>query len=206
MRTPGSGSSHYLGIDDGYFPKKFKGMKGRTVLAAVMTRHPSASVLCIEFTYITVDGLDATTAAAYLVDRCRTRAEPQLVFLDGVTYAGFNIIDPERLHLITGLPIAVIFWRPLNMEKVRKALANHFPDWRYRYGIIEGVYRRSTPLEHGQGSALRIASYGVSTAVARQAVASSRIYHPYPYPLKLADTVASSLSRYLIGDDENHRL
>lgn len=189
--TRGSGGSlSTVGIDDGFFPIDCKELRCRTLLVAVLCKGLQAEDVKIE--PITVDGLDGTQVALKLIRRLSKA--PEVIFIDGVTVAGFNIVDPEELHSKTGIPVVTVFKHELNLKKIREALEKHFPDWGIRYGIIEKVYRHSTHVQT-PWRPLRISTYGIPPYRAADYIIRLQNTSPIPEPLRLADIIASGLTR-----------
>jgi len=77
---------------------------------------------------ITVDGKDATEKIGEMVKYCKFYDQLKCVFLDGITYAGFNIVDLERLNEIVNIPIIAIIKQKPNVEKFFKAM-KRLEDW-----------------------------------------------------------------------------
>ena len=50
-----------------------------------------------------IDGLDATQKLADMINGSPHRHQLRLVMLNGVTFAGFNIVDIKKLYALTGL-------------------------------------------------------------------------------------------------------
>lgn len=189
----------YLGIDDGYFDISFKrsSVKYKTVLVGAIVCNDRFENLFIDL--ITVDGLDALTAAYRVIEKSSTLYNITLVFLDGVTYAGFNVIDPRRLYLLSDIPIIVVFRHKLDLDKIRIALEKHFHDYKYRFSIIKEIYSRSIecPLEH-LPTTIRIYSIGIGIDKAKDAIIRLCGVFADPYPLRIADKVASALGKIII--------
>jgi len=189
-------SLYCLAIDDGYFDVRNKRrIETETTVMVGIVATPS-KILEMRVTTVTIDGLDATQAAYDLYVSCSHHVD--LIFLDGVTYAGFNIIDPLRLHELVEAPIIVVFRFPLDLTKVRRALEKHFIDHKYRYAVISRVYESSfdvpTPTKR---SHVRISVVGASRRWALSIYSLFTSIYPDPYPLRVADRIASMLGRSL---------
>ena len=116
-------------IDDGPFTKE----QETAPLIAVLLQGPHLQKL--RATQITVDGLDATDEALKLLNGWKSVP----ILLSGVTFAGFNLIDPHILQRRFRVPvIAVVGSRPDN-RAVKRALVKHFPDWRKRWRVIRSL-------------------------------------------------------------------
>ena len=74
-----------VGVEDGSFQK---GITPKALLAAVLFK--GLKIESAQITKITVDGLDATQKLVKTLSPWRFRA----VILGGVSFAGFNVIDP----------------------------------------------------------------------------------------------------------------
>ncbi len=96
--------SRILGIDDAPFDKFSDKTAG---LIGVMTRG-SGRIDSILSTKVDVDGTDATSAIAVMVNGSRNASLLKAIFLDGIAVAGFNVIDIQDLYKKTCIPVIVI--------------------------------------------------------------------------------------------------
>jgi endonuclease V-like protein UPF0215 family len=184
-----------LGIDDGYFPLEYKETKGKTLLVGVLCVNTLPKGLTV--TNVTVDGSDGTEKAAFIANEMVRRypnIELDALFLDGVTVAGFNIINPSRLHKLLRLPVITVFKHPLNLDKVREALLKHFPDGESRYEVIREAYLSSKEVVT-KWKKLIISCSGIGCSEAGNLISKLQVQGPLPEPLRLADLVASGLTR-----------
>ncbi|MEM0037845.1 MAG: DUF99 family protein [Thermofilum sp.] len=183
------------GVDDGFFPQEFKGLKLKTVLAGVLCvgRIPKS----VRIDTITVDGDDGTAKAEALVEWLERDLNVEAVdtlFLDGVTVAGFNYVDPLELHNNLRVPVAVIFKTELKLDRIRKALMNHFTDWRRRFDLIKDNYTKSCEVVTLKRK-LRITPYGLGLNETARIVVRLQHLSAIPEPLRVADLVASELTK-----------
>ena len=176
------------GFDDGFFPVDFKGKKGTTVIAGVEL--DGNVVTRIGYGTVVVDARDSERVVAGL-SKLMTG---ELVFLDGVTYSGFDVVDPENIHSETGKPVIVVQHYPLNLDRIRKALVKHFPDWAERFRVINKVASSMTYVETPWKPVL-IYPVGLSLDKAVELYKKNCIYSPIPEALRIADMVASNISR-----------
>src|SRR4030043_1145185 len=84
---------------------------------------------------VKVDGLDATEA---LLDML-SGLEIDAVILGGVTFAGFNVVDVERVNRETSVPVIVFSAERPDAEATLGALRKHFGDWRERWSLYEDL-------------------------------------------------------------------
>ncbi len=191
-------SHYYLGIDDGYFRVNIKKLRKicKTVVVGVLTNNRSIVDIFVE--PITIDSLDAISSIFKIINIANKLYEIDVVFLDGVTYAGFNIVDPKRLYNLTSIPIITIFQHELELDKIFNALKTHFSDYKYRFSIIHEIYTNSIEITlkytHNK---IRIYPIGISLEKASDLIQELSKDFGTPYPLKFADRIASILGRIM---------
>ena len=191
-----AGSLRAIGIDDGFFPLHYKEDRGRTVLVGVLCSGLTPIDIAVEG--VTVDGLDGTDAAINVLKRLtrqlREGGEDAVIFIDGVTAAGFNVIDPLKIHEHFHIPVVTVFKHPLNLERIEDALRKHFPDWSVRLNIIRSVYGSSRKV-NTMWRELRLSCFGIDCFKAASLISRLQSMSPLPEPLRLADIIASGLTR-----------
>ncbi len=177
-----------IGIDDGPFPPKRLG-GSRAPLLAVLLRGPH--LMKAKIGWITVDGLDATSQALRLLSDLTVASCP--ILLAGVTFGGFNLIDPRVLQRRFRTPTIIVVGSKPNNRAVKRALVKHFPDWRKRWGLIESL----GPLRHVRTVAgenpLFYESFGCSSCEARRILAGWAFVSRLPEPLRVAGLVGRGL-------------
>ncbi|MCX8184177.1 MAG: DUF99 family protein [Sulfolobales archaeon] len=177
-----------IGIDDGFFPPSFKELKLNTFL--VGTLYQSMLPRDIRVRLVTVDGTDGTEKATEIL---RDLGGVDVVFLDGVTVAGFNIIDPDTLLQFSRLVVVIYKFEP-SIEKIERALKLHFSDWESRLKVILKAYSKSN-LVSTRWRTMRIASFGELEIDTAKLISSTQLVSSIPEPLRVSDIIASSLSR-----------
>jgi hypothetical protein len=175
--------SQVIGIDDGPFDPRHRG--DVPVVGAVFSHLRLEGVLT---TRVRRDGANATERLAAMIRASRFAPQLQVVLLQGIALAGFNVIDLHRLHRGLGIPVLVVSRRAPDLEAIRRALLDKVPGGRRKWRLIEaagpmeameGVYVQRAGLEAGEAAAL----------VRRYAV-HSRI----PEPLRTAHLIAGGLA------------
>jgi endonuclease V-like protein UPF0215 family len=134
------------------------------------------------------DGANATRVLADTVRRSRFRAHLQLVMLQGIALAGFNVIDIHGLHDALGLPVLVVCRRRPDLEAIRRALIEHVPGGARKWRLIE----RAGPMEPLEG--LYVQRAGLSLAEAQSALRRFAIHSALPEPLRAAHLVAGGIA------------
>jgi len=117
-----------IGIEDGSFERD---ISKNTLLALVL--FDGLKIADLKFVEIKVDGLDATQK----VVKALTEWTFDVIMLAGVSFAGFNIIDPFCLFKTFCKPVVVVSRVKPNNMAVKRALKRHFKDWRVRWQTFE---------------------------------------------------------------------
>lgn len=118
-----------VGVEDGGFSRE-SGVQ-EALLVAVLLK--GSSIIDSQMSKIRVDGLDATEKLMGMLYRWSFDS----VILAGVSFAGFNLIDP---HVVFGefkKPVVVVARKKPDNTAVKNALLQHFEDWKVRWGVIE---------------------------------------------------------------------
>lgn len=187
-----------VSFEDGYFPPHLKGAKGSyTVLASLHTHHIHPKD--INLSLIEIDGLDGTEKALSMLTLFKMKnLDFNLILLGGITYAGFNIIDPIVLNENFNVPVIVITQDRPNDVEVEKALKKHFIDWKERLAILKKFRSKARIFKFARNKTkLYIQPLGLSREEAENIVESLVIRGGYPEPLKLAKQIASALGKLI---------
>ncbi|MEM1639264.1 MAG: DUF99 family protein [Desulfurococcaceae archaeon] len=176
-------------FDDGYFPSWYKGGKGCTYIAGVET----VEFLVVRRIAWSTVNVDSNTSMSKIIELSKF-FEGEVVILDGVTYAGFDVVDPDQVSDRTGKGVIVIQLYPLNLDKIKVALQKHFVDWRERYSVIEKTYLKmiyyDTPWR-----TIKIYVRNIDLEKAFYILKNACLFSPVPEPLRIADKLASALSQ-----------
>lgn len=180
-------SASCTGIDDGPFPPKTPKKHSYAPLVAAQLRGPRLTRLVTG--WITVDGLDGTKRAEVLLEKIPKKP----VLLSGVTFGGFNLIDPVRIYSRFRVPTIIVVGSRPNNRSVKRALVKHFPDWRERWEIIRslGPLRRVriVPAE----PPIFYEALGCSGNEAKRILIGNAWVSRVPEPIRVAGLVARGL-------------
>lgn len=143
-------------------------------------------VLCSK---VTKDGMDATDNIIRMVLDSKHYGQIRVIMLDGVTYAGFNPVDINRLYDETNIPIIIFMRSCPDFEKIRLALA-HLPEKEERWEII----RRAGRIYRVDGkNPVFFQSCGIEKEDAIQIVRMTSTHGNIPEPLRLAHLIATGV-------------
>lgn len=146
-------------------------------------------------TTILSDGLNATSQIAQAIRESKHKDQLQAILLDGITYGGFNVVDIQKLHEATSLPvIAVIKGKP-DFKSFRDAMRN-LSDFGKRWKAVKmaGSPERLTISSHPE-SEVFFQKAGIDTQQAKELLLVSITNGVIPEPLRLAHLIATGLSR-----------
>jgi len=133
------------------------------------------------------DGRNATGAVAELVREGRFAAHLQLIMLQGIAFAGFNVVDIHALADETGLPVLVVARRQPDLAAIRRALTRRVPGGQRKWRLIE----KAGAMERMAGVWVQRA--GLSLNEAERAIAGVALNGKLPEPLRVAHLVAGGL-------------
>ena len=106
-----------LGIDDAAFEFEAE----ETFLTGVI--YPGTEfVESIESIRVQVDGEDATEKVLELYENISNHKQLKAILTDGVAFAGFNLIDIEKVSETTGKPVVAVTKNEPDREKFREAM------------------------------------------------------------------------------------
>jgi len=179
--------SRCIGIDDGPFPPKTDDKIRHAPLLALWLKGPHLHQLRND--WITVDGLDATRKAELLLKG----SVHVPVLLSGVTFGGFNLINPWKIEKTCKAPVIVVIGSRPDNRAVKRALSRHFPDWEERWDLIRslGPLHRIRTMA-GEGPVF-FERFGCSTRDAAVILKSWAFVSRIPEPLRVGGIVARGL-------------
>jgi len=182
--------AHQIGFDDAPFTKEHRG--DVLLVATVYCRHRIEAVLSGK---IRRDGRNASDAICRIVTGSRFYSHSQLILLQGIAFAGFNVVDIQQVLDETGLPVLVVCRKNPNMEKIRQALIQHVPGGARKWKIIE----RTGPMQPAGNVFVQRA--GISLEDSRKVLKESCINSDLPDPLRTAHLIAGGI----ISGESKHR-
>lgn len=184
------GYSHVVGFDDGPFEP---GHRGDVLLVGAVYGGPRlVGVLCGK---VRRDGTNATRVIVDLVRDSRFFPQLQLVLLQGIAVAGFNVVDLPELHRRLGLPVIAVVRRPPNLEAVRRALLERVPGGQRKWARVEAA----GPIERIEG--LYVQRAGLGADAAARALRRLVLCGTLPEPLRVAHLIAGGL----VHGESRHR-
>lgn len=181
-RTRRNRLSHVIGFDDVPFARTHRG--NVAVIGAVFAGTRLEGVLSGR---VRRDGANAARALARMVGGSKFAAHAQLIMLQGIALAGFNVVDVFALHRELRLPVLVVARRQPNLAAVRQALLTRVRGGRRKWAIIE----RLGPMEPVAG--VYVQRVGITWHDAAAVIRRFAINSTIPEPLRVAHLIAGGI-------------
>jgi len=182
--------SHVIGFDDAPFERTHRG--DVLVVGAVYAGARLEGVLSGK---VRRDGVNSTQTLVRLVSRSRFAAHAQAILLQGIAFAGFNVIDLPGLHQALHLPVIAVARKQPDFAKIRRALLQRVPGGRRKWRLIEQL----GPMEPVAGIFVQCA--GITSDKAGALIKRLAIHSRLPEPLRTAHLIAGGV----ITGESRHR-
>ena len=179
-----------LGVDDGIFVPHTKG----TVDVVGIVYRGGYWLDGVMRTKVTVDGMDATEKIAAMIKKSPHYEELRVVILNGITFAGFNVVDINRLFKTINLPVIAVTQEKPNLEKIKKALKN-LPEYERRWQTIESAGKIIEVQTRNTEEPVYMQIAGISQEDAEKILKSTSTRSNIPEALRVAHIIASGLTR-----------
>lgn len=135
------------------------------------------------------DGCNAASTVAELIETSRFVDHIQMIMLQGIAFAGFNVIDVFELFRRLRMPVLVVARRRPDMDAIYRALTNgRIPGGRTKWELIDKL----GPMEPVKN--VFVQRHGLSPTQAAETIERFCIHGNMPEPLRTAHLIASALS------------
>lgn len=139
-------------------------------------------------TKVTKDGLDATDKISESITRSRHYDQLSLIMLDGITFAGLNMIDIKKLRKTTKLPVIAVQRDMPDMKKFMLAM-RRVKGYDKRQKMVKAagkIYKYKEIYYQKNGLTCKECEELLKTTCTRSKI---------PEPIRVAHLIASGLSR-----------
>jgi endonuclease V-like protein UPF0215 family len=179
-----------LGIDDGRFVPRSKG----TVDVVGVVYRGGYWFEGVMRTEITIDGMDATEKLARMIENSPYYGEIRVIVLDGVTFAGFNVVDISELSHRVDLPVMSVAREKPDLEEIRRALKN-LPDFEKRWQVMGNAGELFEVETRNGENPVYVQTAGFLCEDAVKILRRTSTRSNIPEALRVAHIIASGLSR-----------
>ena len=179
-----------LGIDDGFFLPHTEGTVG---VVGVVYRG-GYWLDGVMRTEVEIDGMDATEKVASMIKSSPHYKQLRVVMLNGVTLAGFNVVDIQRLFKEIDLPVITVTREKPNLIEVKMALEN-LPEHEKRWQAIKNAGDMSRVYTRNDEEAVYMQVAGISKGDAEEILQKTSTRSNVPEALRVAHIIASGLTQ-----------
>ena len=178
-----------LGVDDGVFTPRIEAwvpvvgvvFRGGYWLDGVM------------HTKIAVDGFDATGKMSSMITNSPHYKQLRVIMLNGITFAGFNVVDIKVLNAETRLPVIAVTREKPNLTEIREAL-KHLPKSEERWNAVLNAGELAEVATRHKKEKIYVHVAGISEEDARKVVRLTSTRSNVPEALRVAHLIASGIS------------
>lgn len=175
--------SHVVGFDDAPFQRGHRG--DVLVVGAVFAGQRLDGVLS---TRVRRDGANSTDRLVACLAASKFYPQLQAILLQGIAFAGFNVVDIRRLHQATGLPVLVVARRQPDLTAIRDALLHKVPGGARKWGLIEAA----GSMEPSAG--LQVQRVGIDHEACNALLVRLQHHGRLPEPLRVAHMIAGGVT------------
>ena len=178
-----------LGVDDGIF--KFHAKELVPVIGVVF--RGGLWLEGVMHTKVKVDGLDATEKIASMIKNSSHYKQLRVIMIDGVTFAGFNVVDIKALNTLTSLPVIAVTRNKPDFEEIKEALKNlNESEKRWEAILNAGQIFEVTTRKKEEKIYMQIS--GILKEDAEKILRLTATRSNVPEPLRVAHLIASGIS------------
>lgn len=142
--------------------------------------------------HVTRDGMDSTDTIVEMVRSSKHYEQIRAIMLDGVTYAGFNPVDINRIWEQTGIPVVVVMRAYPNFRKIEDALL-HLTEQKKRMAIILRAGIITKVITKAGSNPIYIQCSGIEAQHAEKIVKLTATRSNIPEPLRVAHLIATGI-------------
>ena len=173
--------SNVIGFDDAPFPAEYTGCV--KVVGTVYAKSQLNGILIGE---VRRDGTDAAKKLAALISQSKFAESVQLIMLQGIALAGFNVVDIFELYAQLKRPILIVCRKQPDMNSIRNALL-HMRGGLRKWALIEKL----GPMEPAAN--VYVQRVGLTLRQAVTVVEQFTLTGNIPEPLRVAHMIAGAV-------------
>ncbi len=175
--------SHVVGFDDGPFAAEHRG--DVLLVGAVFSDTRLQGILCGK---IRRDGVNATRTISTLIAESRFFPQLHALLLQGINFAGFNVVNLRVLHETLRLPVIVVSRKTPDFTLIKQALLHHVPGGKRKWHLIE----QAGPMEFIEN--VYVQRLGIERQETALLIKRLAINGVMPEPLRTAHLVAGGIT------------
>lgn len=176
-----------IGIDDGGFDRFSKENIDIPVFGVIMKG--AAYVDGITQCYLNRDDPQTTSTITQMILESPHKNQLKAIFFQGITMAGFGVLDIAALNETTGIPVIVVLRKYPNYPKIQRALEKIFPKDQTRW---RSIGHAGEPLKIQDDPLLFIQIAGIHSKDAYQLIKKCTVVGTIPEALRIAHFIGAS--------------
>lgn len=177
------------GIDDA--PFEFGNRRAKATVIGAIVRIPAYLEGVLRFD-VAVDGDDSTSEIEKALSNSRFKEQIKALMIDGVSLAGFNVIDIKELSSWLELPVITVTRDKPDMDAIEAALSEYFDDWHERLEKISDLPSIEMKTENNP---IFVSYAGISEGEALKLIKATTIRGAIPEPIRMAHIIAGGFVR-----------
>jgi endonuclease V-like protein UPF0215 family len=134
------------------------------------------------------DGANATRSLVKLVIGSKFAPQVQLVMLQGISFAGFNVVDIHEMHQLLNIPVLVVARHAPRMVSIRETLLTRVRGGRRKWALIQ----KAGAMEPVEGVFVQRA--GLTLDMASDVIRRFTVCGRIPEPLRVAHLIAGGVA------------
>lgn len=178
-----------LGVDDGVFAPHTKTL---ALIVGVVFRG-GYWLDGVMHSKVEVDGFDSTQKIVSMIMNSPHYKQLRVMMLNGITYAGFNIVNIKDLYEETNLPVIAVTRDEPDLNKIHKALEN-LPKSKERRNLINAAGEIVEVSTCSRKEKVYLQLAGILEEDARKIVKLTSTRSSIPEPLRVAHLIASGVT------------
>ncbi len=139
---------------------------------------------------IEVDGFDVTERIIEATNKTKHKDQLRILMLDGITFAGFNTADIERIYEETGIPVLVVTRKNTDFASFREAM-EELPGFERRWDCIERAGDMKE-FSFSKGN-LYFQNKGITEERAKEVIEITATKSLTPEPIRISHLIASGI-------------
>jgi endonuclease V-like protein UPF0215 family len=175
--------TNVIGFDDAPFSHSHRG--DVRIVGAVCARTRLDGVVS---GFVRRDGANSTMRIIEILRKSQFVRSVRAVLLQGIAFAGFNVIDIVALHRALEVPVLVIARRSPRLSMIKLALFGHVPGAARKWKLIQQAG------EMERIGAICVQRVGIDREGAAALISSTTLHGNIPEPLRLAHLIAGGIT------------
>jgi len=176
-----------IGIDDGHFDKE----KDKKALIVGVIMRGGKQIDGVLSNYVEVDGDDSTEKIIEMIKRTTHINQLRIIMTNGISFAGFNIIDMNRIFGELKIPVIAVIRKKPDMERFINALKK-VKGYEKKIEILKSL-PEPRPVKTRYGITY-FQNVGISDEETKEIILKTSVNSRIPEPVRVAHLIAMGVT------------